>query len=70
MSRFAGDADGVMDRGGNVGRGDRVINGVFAACVALANDLAAANAATGYQSAITMLPMVSAVGNSSSLYPF
>src|SRR5436190_2311993 len=49
-----------MDGSGYVGRGDRVIDGVLAASVALAENLAATNAAARQQGAIAVFPMVPA----------
>ena len=57
---LAGDADGVVDGGGQVGGRHRAVVRVLAAGVAGADDAAAAHAAAGDQGAVAMLPVVAA----------
>src|SRR4051794_21223446 len=57
---FAGDADGVVDRRGEVGGRDGAVVRMLAAGVARADDAAAVDAAAGEQGAVAALPVIAA----------
>src|SRR5262245_13875131 len=57
---FAGDADGVVDGGGEVGGGDGAVVGSFGAAVGFADDASAADAAARHQGAVAVLPVIAA----------
>src|SRR5262249_22746036 len=60
LGLLAGDADGVLYRGGDVGGSERTVMRVLAAGVALAHDSAAAHATAREQGAVKGLPVPAA----------
>src|SRR5262249_54270067 len=57
---LARDADRMMDGGGQIGGGDGAVVRSFGPAIALADDPAAANAASRDQGAVDMLPVIAA----------